>query len=424
MLRPLLLFLVTVLSLRAEDQWEMPPISYSDTAASDAITRLQARLNARAVLFGGRERDVVEAVLKELGIPVSSQMLVWSKTSLQRSRISPETPRALYFSDDCYVGWVPGGMVEVAAIEPQLGPVFYTFDPLERGKEPQRFRRDVNCLSCHANTFSRDIPGVFARSIFAESSGSPIFRGGSELVDHTTPFAERWGGWYVTGRHGTARHRGNAFAREEGEEVVIDAEAGANREDLGTFFDTSAYPVPSSDIVALMIFEHQLAAHQALTRANHNARRMLHYQRGLQASMKEPVTSEPAYDSVKSVFRHTVEDVLDVLLYREEASLPEGGIQGSPAFRAAWEAGGPRTATGKSLRQIDAASRLMRLRCSPLIYSEQFRALPEPLLRMITARLGEVLKAPDKRYAYLPAEERQEIAAILRETAPELTAGW
>ena len=274
-----LVFSATVLA--QSDDYEQAPIKYSDSAPNDAITRLQARLNSREFAFTGTERETVTSILRELKVPVESQLLVFSKTSVQRVRISPGHPRALYFSDDCYVGWVPGGLVEVAAIDPQLGPVFYTFDPLERGRGPQRFRRDSSCLSCHAGNFTRDIPGVFARSVFPEPTGSPIFSAGSAVIDYTTPFDQRWGGWYVTGRHGAGRHRGNAFAKENGDSVMLDMEGGANLDSLEEFIDPSMYLRPTSDIAALMVLEHQLAMHQALTRANHECRRMLVYQRGL-----------------------------------------------------------------------------------------------------------------------------------------------
>jgi hypothetical protein len=411
---------------QSHDEYEQPPILYSDSIPKDAVATLQARLNAREFSFEGREKDVLRRLLRELKVPESSQMLVFSKTSVQRTRISPDNPRSLYFNDECYVGWVPGGMIEIASIDPQLGPIFYTLDPLERGKEPQRFRRDSSCLSCHGANFTRDIPGVFARSVFAESTGSPIFSAGSTVVDYTTPFEDRWGGWFVTGSHGKARHRGNVFASEVEGEVQLDVERGANVTDLSEFTNSRFYPRPTSDIGALMVMEHQLAMHQALTRANFEARRMLAYQRGLQESFKEPLTDEPAYDSVKSVFKHAAENVLDALLFKDEAAMPEGGIQGSREFVEAYEAAGPRTSKGISLRELDFKTRIARYRCSPLVYSAQFRALPAPLLARILERLGRVLTAPEPepRYAYLADDERKAIAAILHETAPEFTASW
>jgi hypothetical protein len=118
--------------------------------------------------------------------------------------------------------------------------------------------------------------------------------------------------------------------------------------------------------------------------------------------------------------------VLDALLYKDEAPLPAGGIEGSQAFRETFEKGGKHAADSRSLRELDLKQRLMKYRCSHLIHSTQFHALPKPLLKLISQRLHRLLTEPEgeKRYAYLGGDERKAIAAILVETEPELTAGW
>lgn len=427
-MKPLAFFLaLSAAALAQSNEYEEAPIRYSDSTPHDAIAQLQERLNRHEIKFDGKEKEVVAEVLKAVNVSRKTQVILFSKTSVQRMRISPQNPRAFYFNDNCYIGYVPGGLVEAAAMDPELGPIFYAFDPMERGSDQvQRFRRDQNCLSCHAANFTRDIPGVFVRSVFAEATGSPIFSAGSEVVDYTTPIEQRWGGWFVTGKHGETRHRGNAFAHDDGKEVTLDLEKGANLEALDKFFDTSLHLEPTSDIGALMVLEHQVATHQAFTRAVFECRRMLHYQRGLQESFKEPLNDEPSYDSVKSVFASHTQAVLDVLLFKEEAAMPEGGIQGSAEFVKAYEAQGPRTKDGRSLRDLDFKTRIASYRCSPLIYSEMFQKLPKPLHARIVERLGHVLtdEKPEKRYAYLTDDERKAIVEILRETAPAITAGW
>jgi len=163
--------------------------------------------------------------------------LVFSRTSLQRHRISPDNPRAIYFSDDMYVGWVPGGLIEITSVDPQLGPIFYVVRPrVLRASSATAFKRDSDCLRCHGGHFVRGIPGGMVRSVFPDNTGEPIFRLGSTLVDYRTSFAERWGGWYVTGRHGRSLHRGNIFAAEEGDTVQFPIQEGANATDLSSFF--------------------------------------------------------------------------------------------------------------------------------------------------------------------------------------------
>ena len=127
------------------ESYEQPPVSYSASQPRDAVARLQDRVAAGELKWTGGGKEIVLQLLRELHVPVESQMLVFSKTSFQRDRISPKNPRAIYFSDTAYVGWVPGGLIEVSTIDPQLGPVFYSFDP--NATEPC-FLRDSNCLTC------------------------------------------------------------------------------------------------------------------------------------------------------------------------------------------------------------------------------------------------------------------------------------
>lgn len=415
-----------IAALRAQGtpDYEKPPVSYSATTPHDALTRLQHRLATGAVALVGSEKQMLQTILNELGVSAESQMLVFSRTSLQRGLIRPDRPRALYFSDSVYVGWVPGGLVEVAAIDPQLGPVFYSVAlPKTKGGAAQ-IARDSDCMRCHGGVFVREIPGLFARSLFPDERGDPLLRHGSLVVDDRTPFADRWGGWYVTGYHGAAPHRGNTLASERGERLVFDP--SAKRPDvLSEFFETSLYLRPTSDIIALLISEHQMAVQNVLTHAGFSARRMIAYQHGLQKAFREAQTDAPTYDSVKSVFASAAQDVIDALLFREAAPLPTG-ILGHPDFRKAFTRDVPRSRSGASLKDLQLSDRLFAQRCSYLIYSEAFHALPDTLRFQIIDGLDAALRDHDAagRYAYLPAEEKQRIRDILLETHPECAARW
>jgi len=404
--------------------YEQAPVKYSTTAPVDAITHLEKRLVAGELAFAGSDREILDAVLRALQVPAESQVIVFSKTSLQRGKIRPRAPRALYFSDTVYIGWVPGGLIEVAAIDPKLGPVFYTFDPQSvRGTSPA-FVRDSDCLRCHGGNFVRDIPGLFVRSVVPATSGEPLLRHGTELVDDRTPFEKRWGGWYVTGYTGPENHRGNAFATEVGDELQFPLN-DQRPEELSAFFDTSEYPEKTSDVVALLVVEHQMAMQNSLTRAGHRTRKMLEYQRSLQKTFNDPVTDEPTYDSVKSVFASAVEDVVDHLLFRGAAPLP-AGVVGAETFKRVFTQGIPRSQSGHSLKELHLQERIFANRCSYLIYSESFTALPPQLKTRIFDRLRAALtnESPDGRYAYLERAEKKRIFEILLETHPEAKAAW
>ncbi len=404
--------------------YEQPPVSYSATTPRDAVTRLQARLESGNLVLAGSDREILQTVLRELQVPIESQVVVFSKTSLQRGRIRPDQPRALYFSDSIYVGWVPGGLIELSAVDPQLGPVFYSFDPQVVRGAPRAFVRDNDCLRCHGGTFVRGIPGVFARSLVPSESGEPLLRHGTTVVDDETPFAQRWGGWYVTGYTGQENHRGNAFGSEGGDQLIFPL-SGKRPHELSDYFDVSRYLAPTSDVVALLVFEHQMTVQNSLTRAAHSCRKMLEYQRSLQKTFNDPPTDEPAYDSVKSVFASAVEDVVDHLLFRGAAPLPEG-VTGSDAFRRVFTQAAPRSRAGHALKDLQLRDRLFAQRCSYLIYSESFTALPAQLKSRVFDRLHAALhdESPKGRYAYLGKEEKQRIYQILIETLPEAKAHW
>ena len=106
-----------VLAARADDfqgathmvPFEEDSINYNNTVATGAVAQLQKRLDSgTAALTHDESYGYLLSVLDQLQVPKSSQMLVFSKTSLQRERISPETPRSLFFNDHIYVGFIPG----------------------------------------------------------------------------------------------------------------------------------------------------------------------------------------------------------------------------------------------------------------------------------------------------------------------------
>src|SRR5258706_14694581 len=122
--------------VRADDAlFERVPINYSTAAAHDPVARLKQQIEAgKLTLAYDAKTGYLPALLKALNIPVSSQALVFSKTSFQRDLINPERPRALYFNDDVYVGFVQGGdVLEIAATDPQNGPNYYTLRQTKRG---------------------------------------------------------------------------------------------------------------------------------------------------------------------------------------------------------------------------------------------------------------------------------------------------
>jgi len=382
-------------------------INYSKAKDASPIARLQERLDrGAATLAYDEQHGYLPALLRILNIQTNSQMLVFSKTSFQRERITPKTPRALFFNDDVYVGFIPGApLLEISAADPKLGGVFYTLD--QRKVERPKFARNDQCLECHASAKSMGVPGHLVRSFATDESGVVDLSSGTSQVNHRTPFAERWGGWYVTGKHGDQAHRGNlfgsaAFARNEKEPNYL-----GNQTDLKNFLDASGYPAPGSDIVALMVLEHQTHMHNFLTRLNYEATIALQQ-----------------YGHLKYL-KNITDSFLRYLLFSEEAPLT-APVQGSSDFARRFSAQGPKDKQGRSLRQFDLQTRLFKHPCSYLIYSEAFDSLPEPVKAQIYQRLWDILNSQDitPEFEKIPAQARWAIREILIETKLGLPDYW
>lgn len=398
------------------------PIRYGTRPAADPVTPLAEKLKSGEIeLDYDSDTGYLPAVLRLLNVPVSSQVLVFSKTSFQAPRISPRTPRAIYYNDRIAVGYVKTGeVIEITATDPQQGTMFYTLDQ-EKTATP-RIERRSECLECHASGSTLGVPGLLVRSVFPDHGGMPIFQAGSFITDHRSPLKERWGGWYVTGTHGSQIHMGNAMAAGE-EDARLLAGKGSNVTDLQSRFDAGAYLSPHSDIVSLMVLEHQTRMTNLITRVNYETRMALYQQAELNKALGEP--ADHISDSARHRIENAGEELLRYLLFTEETAL-EAPVKGTSNFAKEFAARGPRDSKGRSLRDPDMTRRMFRYPCSYMIYSDAFEAIPGPAKEFIYRRLWEVLSGKDKSAAFanLSADDRRSILEILRNTKPNLPAYW
>lgn len=400
---------------QSTDEFELPPLNYSATVPQDAVQGLVRELEQQPRLLAApTEKGFVENVLRRLKVPVESQLLVFSKTSLQRQNIHPSHPRAIYFSDDCYVGWVPGADMEIISFDPVLGATFYRIPRSSFTRRPE-FVRDPECLSCHASAKTRGVPAPFVRSVFTAADGEPILSAGTFQITHENPISERWGGWYVTGSHGSSRHMGNEVARPVPEGAVLDRESGANLKSLERYFDRSLHLLPSSDIVALMVFEHQSGAHQRLLEANQSCRIAIHRWRSIRRELGEAETNVLS-GSALSVARSQVQKLLEELLFVREGPLPPEGLQGDAGFAKAFEARGFRDPKGRSLRDLDGRTHLFKHRLSYMIFSPSLESLPVEVRDIFWQRLSGILSERDSAAPFdlLTRADKRAIVEILR----------
>ncbi len=414
---------MTDCSVFGQDSFDLPPIRYSETESCDPVAQLQQRLRSgETKLVADPKFGLLPSLLKELQIPVESQVLVFSKTSLQIHKISPSNPRAIYFNDSVYVGYVPGSSIlELAANDPKIGAVFYTLDTSEASEGAEKVAgasgtSDVDqavglvrdrgqCLSCHATTRTENVPGYLVRSIYPDRSGRPRTGSSSFTTDYRSPFASRWGGWYVTGTHGSMRHLGNLFAVDRTDPQKVDLESGANQLELPPRVAPELHLHPNSDLVALMVLEHQIRVHNLITKANFETRQAI----AMDESMNRALGRAADYrsESTQRRIQTVANQLADAILLHGEPMLQEP-VKGSSNFAKVFAAQGPRNSHSRSLRELDLQSRLFRYPLSFLIYTPEFQQIPDDALKLVKSRL----------VAELSRAERQAEREIVQDTLP------
>jgi len=368
-----------------------PAIRYSTAPVSDPVARLNAALDAgtASLSYDPARGGYLASVLEALKVPVSSQVLAFAETSLQASKIRMHNPRAIYFTDQVSVAWVRGGdVLELAAQDPTQGTVFYTA-PMQ-GTDRPRFRRDNQCLACHLSWDTLAVPGPVLQTVFPRKSDRDYADGG--FTDHRLPVGQRWGGWFVTGAQVPARHMGNQPMLQPtprtGPPKALRAVTGE--------FDTAGYLVPTSDVAALLVLDHQVHATNLITRLNWEHRA------GTPAAQAEAADALAEY-----------------LLYAEEAPLPRP-VKGTSGYAEDFAAVGLRDSRGRSLRELQLDGRTFRFPLSYMVYSPTYAALPLAARQAMATRLSAALEGrrTEVGYAHLTAPVRQAIREIVAETAP------
>jgi hypothetical protein len=408
-----------VLADRLEDTFYVPldgpAIQYAGPV-SDPVAQLEKQLESQKIKldYAPNGWGYLPAVLKQLNINVDSQVLVFSRTSIQTSHISPRTPRAIYFNDDAAVGFVQNGEVlELSSIDPKQGAIFYSLDT-EKSERPEFARRD-DCLRCHQGAPTMGIPGIMISSVHPVTDAEARESHGSAFItDGRTSFEERWGGWYVTGTHGSEVHLGNnpeltdplnpGRALKEGTQNVIS---------LADRFNTSKYLAPTSDIVALLTLEHQTRMNNLMTRIGWDARMALREGKGK--------LSDEARDRING----ETDQMIGYMLFTDEEPLKEP-VKGVSTFTKTFAERGPRDAKGRSLRDFDLQKRLFRYSVSYMIYSAAFDGMPDAVREWVYQRLYDVLTGKDKSqtFARISADDRQAALEIVRATKSNLPKYW
>ena len=401
---------------------EYPVMHYERMPQENRIARLQQRLDAGTIALDFTPgHGYLQSLLKALDIDPSSQVLVYSKTSLQKGDITAATPRAIYFNDDTYVGWVQhSDVVELGAMDSRLGQVFYTLENRAGGAHLQR--QIMNCLSCH-DTYELSgggVPRFLLMSTYVDVLGNQLTHEDSILVDDQTPIKFRWGGWYVTGHTGSQVHVGNIQVHTVQELVHLDQVRRGNIDNLDALFNTKPYLTDKSDVVALMVLQHQVTVQNLITRANFEVRTAL--SRAGVAARDIDHSRAQLPPKVASQLDGFLDDLVKGMLFVDAAAITDT-IRGNSGFDAWFQAQGPRDASGRSLRALDLRTRLFRYPLSYLVYSPAFNALPDYAKDYVYGRIAAVLAGADTGLQpALTADERSAISGILAATKPDYVA--
>jgi hypothetical protein len=352
------------------------PIDYFSESDDNVIQRLQARLDNREVQFKPQVgTGYLLDLLRVLAVPVESQTLVFSKTSVNQALIKPATPRAIYFNDEITVGWVPAAAaIEITLQDAVKGTLFYTLpQPVEVAKDeagtssdsPEsttiRFRRDGRCTACHVSTRTLNVPGHILSSFLTDAKGQP--REGYSSINHSTDFSKRWGGWYVTGRAPNLIHWGNLIGDADVQHHKQDPGFRGVVEDLSSLVDLSQYPSPHSDAVAMVVLNHQMHFYNLVNRVSfeHRLNR-----------------------------RSNAEELLVRYALMQDQAALAGPVSGSTRYAALFQAAGT-DVSSRSLRELDLKDRLFVHDLSPFILSSSFQSLPVEVKSRLYERLNAEL---------------------------------
>ncbi len=400
------------------NDYDRSPHNYFSGENDDAMAHLLKKADSGAYEFGNESGlPLLRKVLKELNIPESSQVLVFSQTSLQRRLINPSNPRAMYFNEDTSVAWMPGGKVEVISFDPKVGGMFYFEEPAKSEGQQVSFTLRESCFGCHGGSATNFLPGPLARSNFTSENGRVVAQvPGHERIGHTVPFKERWGGYFVTNAPETLEHLGNTFAERTGNGVVVDRLANRSQSDLSAFFAAELLLRPDSDIIPMMVFDHQIEAQNLMMEAVYRDR-IWHHEvtKGGEPSVKTRKDTELLFDKL-----------VRYLLFADEVSIEAHNIKPNLAFESDFKNGAKTDLSGNRLKDFHLKGRLFQNRLSYMIDSRLFEEAPETMKARVYERLWRILspEAPLEGYDYFEDGERERILAILRATKTDLPATW
>ncbi len=385
-----------------------PPHSYLEWKPKDRFAEFQEKvLKGEVKLDTTNDKSFLTSLLQALNIPVSSQIMVFSASSLQSEIINPRNPRALYFNEDTYLGWVPGGLVEIIAADPEMGPMFYVFDRLRPGGPVPNVTRSTKCMNCHAGNATRRLPGLIAESLLVSRAGSSLETYRRDVQGHQIPLEDRFGGWHLTGQHNLTHNHANVMGiPNAGKNQIVPVEPGQ-------YSDLGLHLLPTSDILPNLVNEHQMGFENRLVYAIYTVRQLKSEGKGMLGA------------AAKAEIEERAQELARYIVFADEAKFPAKGMVGDPAYVKDFLRDRKVSKTGLSLKDLDLKTHMFKNRCSYMLYTDTWKAAPKELKERVYYHMALYLReAPDAQHAHLAPGERVAIRNILKDTMTDLPSWW
>jgi hypothetical protein len=409
-----LLLLLPVLAVTAAEtriEFKAEPHKYLERVPNDRFALVQKQwAEGKSAPNTESDKAFLTSVLKALDIPISSQLLVFSASSMQSEIINPRNPRALYYNEDTYVGYVPGGRLEIIGMDPEMGPMFYLFDRLAPGGRMPAITRSERCFNCHAGNATGRVPGLIIESLLPMASGASLETYRRDEQGHQVPLAKRFGGWHLTGEHRLKETLANLMGRTTGPGATFEK----TRIEPGQMSNLDLHLRPTSDILSHLVHEHQIGFENRVFQAGYAMRQWLFEGKG-----RVPMASQEAFEK-------RADELARYILFADEAKLPPEGIVGDPDFISEFQRNKKALSNGASLKDFDLRTHIFKYRCSYMLYTESWLRLPKEFKDRVYYKMAEGLRDANANpaYAHLPANEKRAIRVILKETLPGLPAWW
>ena len=380
-----------------------PIHQYDEIEPNDPFSKIRTKLESSKINSESESpNEYLASLLEELSISIHSQLLVYSTTSLQLSKISPQNPRAIYFSDDIYLGYVPGGQIEVIGIDPTLGAIPYIFNiPTDTDVEHPLIHRSSRCMNCHASQDIGGIPGLLISSVVPGPGGGTIDRFRKDLTGHNIQFNDRFGGWHITGHNPFTK----SWANHSG--IMENGQIKRIENPPGTKFRWDKYITNSSNLIAHLLLEHQVGFTNRCIEINYKFRELTHNQN---------LTSENI--PLSNFLEKKSDTLLSYILFKNEAKLPPDTKFGNPTFISDFERKHDAPAFSNGLRKLNLKTRLLENRCSYMIFSNSFLGLPGQFKKVLLRKLKFILEKKEgtNLFSYLSNSERKNILHILSQS--------